>query len=289
MTIDSAFLEALSSTHAHDVRRALRAAGGGEGVVAPGDLKVSAGSGLSVDVAAGVCLIADDGTLDGVQLFSSTATENVAVTAGDASNARNDLICARALDTAESDASDGKGLVVLAGTPAASPVDPAVPDRHYPLARMVMPAGGGSASVATFTDLRALVPAEARGRGQVAVSGSGARTTSSTSPVEVTGSAVTVTTEEGRTYQIAASGLVRSNAEPSGVALWIERDGSPLRLMYTPVGIKNNNYTVAAVISDAPAAGSHTYRLTVESSSASATVKADTAPLIVNDVAGDVV
>jgi hypothetical protein len=130
------------------------------GVCTPGSLLVAQSStpGMSVSVAAGTAFIT--GTASAMQgpysFYNGAAVDDLAISVGDATNARIDLVCAQVRDD-EYDASgfDDARFFVVEGTPAGSPVDPTPPDGCLVLARVVVEANESTSIVnGDITDLR---------------------------------------------------------------------------------------------------------------------------------------
>ncbi len=104
-------------------------AGGGHGVIAATDMAVSQNGtpNMSVNVAAGYAAITGtQAVLQGAYTVANDAVTNLVIAAADPTNPRRDLICAQVRDAAYSGASNDFRLVVITGTPAASPVDPSL-------------------------------------------------------------------------------------------------------------------------------------------------------------------
>jgi hypothetical protein len=148
-----------ASSHPADVfRRALRALRENTGVVLTGDLAVAQNGSpnMSVNVAAGIGVI--DGTENavsqGTYVDLNDATVNLAIAAADPTNPRNDLVVMKVQDAQYSGATNAASLVVVQGTPAGSPVDPATPANAIVLARVRVNAGVSSITNAVITDLR---------------------------------------------------------------------------------------------------------------------------------------
>jgi len=112
----------------------------------------------SVDVAAGSAIIqGTEASAQGFYRADNPETTNVALTAADATNPRNDLIVARIRDQDYSSGSPSTNtftLEAIAGTPAGSPSDPTVPDNCVVLARVVVAASDNIVNNASITDLR---------------------------------------------------------------------------------------------------------------------------------------
>jgi hypothetical protein len=108
-------------------------------------LEVSAGTGLAVDVEAGQAMVRG-------HYYVSTATESLALATADASNDRIDLVVLKLDPIANSIV-----LLVKTGTPAGSPVAPALVQTdagvfEQPLAEVLVPATAGVPG--TITDAR---------------------------------------------------------------------------------------------------------------------------------------
>jgi hypothetical protein len=98
---------------------------------------------MSVNVAAGRCFVRSQETLSlghGTYTGFNDATLNVAVAASDPTNPRRDLVIFQVRDSNYSGASTDARITVVTGTPAASPVDPAVPVNSLVLARIAVAA-----------------------------------------------------------------------------------------------------------------------------------------------------
>lgn len=103
---------------------------------------------MNISVAAGEAIIAGHPCI-------MDEADTVAISNGDASYSRKDIVCL------ESNSNTGVRtgrLVVVEGTPAASPADPTLTQTatqyQYPLARVTVPAGATTLNSATLTDLR---------------------------------------------------------------------------------------------------------------------------------------
>lgn len=159
----ASFIQA-NSHPAHGDRRWLQALIGGRGGVIPRtatftDLKVSqrgAGANMSVDVADGQCYVTGtESSTQGVYHCDNVGVENKTITASNPTNPRRDLIVARIKDVEYGVAVTNEFLLdVIAGTPAASPVDPTVPANCIVLARVAVAANATSITNANITDLR---------------------------------------------------------------------------------------------------------------------------------------
>jgi hypothetical protein len=120
---------------------------------------------MTVNVAAGGCFIRGTASLNqGAYHLWNDATVNLAISPADATNPRRDLVIAVVRDAAYSGASNDARLIVVTGTPAASPVDPSLASHPNALvlARITVAAGDTAINTADITDLRPI--ADQRGK-----------------------------------------------------------------------------------------------------------------------------
>lgn len=129
------------------------------GIINESDLAVTQNGtpNMSVNVAAGSCFIRGmSSAVQGAYHLVNDGTLNVTISAADATNARRDLIIAVVRDAAYSGASNDARIIVVTGTPAASPSDPSL--ASFPnalvLARVAVAAGATTITNANITDLR---------------------------------------------------------------------------------------------------------------------------------------
>lgn len=137
-----------------DLRQLIAAVVASEGVRTAADLKVTqrgAGANMSVDVAAGTCLIQDDhASGGGFYGYTLGSTANVAVGTANATNPRIDRVVVKILDNALGDASNSASVVVVAGTATAGATlsnltgAAAVPNSSLLLANVLVPAASSS-------------------------------------------------------------------------------------------------------------------------------------------------
>ena len=115
---------------------------------------------MSVNVAAGTALVQGTSLLaQGVYAVTNDAVTNLSVATADATNPRRDLVVIQVRDnTADAGGVNDARLFVVTGTPAAAPVDPAVPAGCVVLARVQVNALATSIVNANITDLRVAVP-----------------------------------------------------------------------------------------------------------------------------------
>lgn len=130
------------------------------GGVFPGNgaMAVTAGSGMSVNVAAGFCCVPNSSSvLQGGYIFGLLNAGTLTLAAADPNNPREDLIVARVYDTGT--AGSFCDVEVVTGTPAPSPVLPAQPANSIPLAFVQILAGSASVTSANVGDMRSYVVA----------------------------------------------------------------------------------------------------------------------------------
>jgi hypothetical protein len=127
------------------------------GVAGSADLAVTANGtpNMSVNVAAGrAVIVGTESSLQGAYHVVNDAAKNLTISAANATNPRRDLIVAKVQDSAYSGATNSWSLVVVTGTAAASPVDPATPANSITLARVAVAANATSITAGNITDLR---------------------------------------------------------------------------------------------------------------------------------------
>lgn len=156
-----AYVIAARTDHKADMFRLLLAGLGGrnEGVFGPNDLVVSqhTGSNMNSSVSAGgAFMYGDENIAQGMYMGYNDAA--VTLTHGSApgtpGHTRYDLVVARARDAAYSGTTNAWALEIIAGTAAATPVDPSVPNNAIVLARVSVAYGQTTVTNANITDLR---------------------------------------------------------------------------------------------------------------------------------------
>lgn len=130
------------------------------GIDNPGDLLVSAQGtpNNTVSVAVGGVIIPGSSTTSQGSYYGynpSTYTPT-ALGAPDPTNPRHDLIVARVRDSNYSGVNNDWDIIPVAGTPAATPLDPTPPANSFILARVTIAASGGGLTITSgmLTDLR---------------------------------------------------------------------------------------------------------------------------------------
>lgn len=114
---------------------------------------------MSVTVAAGSAWIQSPSASGGCYVCVNDAAYTVAVTTAHATLGRRDLIVARIFDAEISGAVNAWTLEIVTGTPASSPVVPAVPSGAISLATLVVAAAQSSITNANITDVRTFTTA----------------------------------------------------------------------------------------------------------------------------------
>ena len=111
--------------------------------------------GMSVRVASGwAAVIGTTQANMGVYVFYNDASVTLTVTTADPTNPRIDLICATVRDAFYSGAFNDVIYQVIAGTPAGSPVAPALPANSISLATIAVGAAVTQINTANITDTR---------------------------------------------------------------------------------------------------------------------------------------
>lgn len=121
-----------------------------------GSLLVTDGAaGLQVSVAAGHAFVQGDSVSDqGMYVVYNDAAEVLTHSTANPTNPRIDLVIARVYDSQYTGSQDEWALEIVAGTPAASPSAPALPDSAIELARVTVLAGATTLSSSDIEDTR---------------------------------------------------------------------------------------------------------------------------------------
>lgn len=130
------------------------------GIIKPTSLAVTQNTpaGLSVLVASGWAAIVGTTQANmGTYVGYNDATTVLSVTTADPTNPRIDLVCMTVQDAYYTGSLNDVILQVVAGTPAGSPVAPALPANSISLATVAVGAGATSITNANITDTRVLV------------------------------------------------------------------------------------------------------------------------------------
>lgn len=148
------FLQASSHT-AENTRLALGAPILTGGIVEPGDMLVAAPGGtMTVTVASGQVLVLGSRAYQGVYHCVNDASATLTIAAADATNPRYDRVVAWIQDAAYAGSVNSFSLAVVTGTPAATPLEPAIPADSVELARITVAAGATSIVAGNILDRR---------------------------------------------------------------------------------------------------------------------------------------
>lgn len=286
MALDTAFIESLSTTHAHDFRRFYRAMGALPGVSSGFSLNVTqraAGANMSVDVAPGFALVpgTEFASLNDVWPVASDAITNVAIAGANPTNPRRDAIVLRVQDPEISGATAAKTISVVTGTPAASPVLQPLPTNSMLLADVRVNAAATSVVNANITDRRTRMAFPGR------VIGSGAPVGDSTpvaGPHAVAGVSATfemptlptgrfVKVEFDAPYVVTATPQAGFDIDVATVTLTDDADVAfttkKVKLTTNANGVTNSGcHMMIAFNNTRLAAGPHTIKVWINSSSA---------------------
>jgi len=130
------------------------------GIIKSSSLAVTQNSpvGMSVIIASGWCAIVGTTQANmGTYVSYNDAATVVAITTANPTNPRIDLICATVNDAYYTGSTNNVVFQVIAGTPAGSPVAPALPANSISLATVDVAAGALSIVTGNITDTRVLV------------------------------------------------------------------------------------------------------------------------------------
>lgn len=269
------------------------------GVVGATALKVTEKSGtpnMSVDIAAGwVFIEGTEASPSGLYAVYNDATANIAAAAADATNPRKDLVICRVRDSQYSGASDDAELVYVAGTPAASPVEPDLDALGYEnyavLALVDVPALDTSITNSQITDRRTASLAWTRGRGEIAYAQSTSNQAGISSMVDLTGVSVTFTGEAGRKLKTTVSVEVSpTNADTRWDLTIADGASTTLRRTVGNSSVAGSTTTTATYREVLSSGGSitRTGRLAVITGGGTLTAAGATAPsfILVEDIGG---
>lgn len=168
-----------------------------------GEMAVTAPGGMNVAVAAGTGWVpGTDAAGQGMYLVDNATSTTVAITTANPTNPRIDRVVADVNDPAFT----GTGtpvftIAVIAGTPAGSPVAPAVPPSAIPLARVAVAAGAAAIVAGNITDERVFCD-QAADQLMAAVSSTTLVQTSSVSYVDIAWAVVQWTGLANHLYKI---------------------------------------------------------------------------------------
>lgn len=135
------------------------------GVLRSNDCKVTSGSGLASNIAAGIAAVPNtfQATYGGLYLCQNTATVAATHAVGDPTNPRIDQVCVKVYDSdTGGDVSDITQAIVIPGTPTEGATinnrlgaTPALPPNSLRLADVLVPPSAGASTFFTYRDRRA--------------------------------------------------------------------------------------------------------------------------------------
>jgi hypothetical protein len=237
------------------------------GVVGSGDLLVGAPGGMFVSVAAGFGVVpgADVVPTQGSYIAFNDASFNVAVTPSNGTNPRIDLVILTVQDAFYQGAVNAPSFQVIAGTPAGSPVAPAVPVAFRDfilLASVLVPALSGAVTGGNITDWR-------KRAGGLGITRLGAsiltvqQTGVGSTATGITGLTVPVIVVANRRLRFTMQVQLVTGAVACPTAfISLLEDGVVFQSMGQ--GLPASSYgAVPLIIERVPAAGAHTYTGTV--------------------------
>jgi len=200
------------------------------GIIGSSSLAVTQNTppGMSVRVASGWAAIVGTTTSNmGVYTIFNDAIDTLTITTANPTNPRIDLVCATVRDAFYSGANNDVIFQVIAGTPAGSPVAPALPANSISLATVAVGAAVTQINTANITDTRVDVGTNLPGDISAVVAGAGLSGGGTSGAVTLAASVAT-NAQVGTTYTLALSdnGKLVTLANASPVSVTIPTNGS---------------------------------------------------------------
>lgn len=261
----------------------------GHGVGRSGDFAVAENGtpNMSVNVAGGGAFIRNTLSADGgVYHAYSDAAINLSVDAADPTDPRHDLVCIAVLDSEYAGSDDEVQIGIVAGTPDASPTDPAVPDNALVLARIVVAAGVSSITDAAITNLAQVARPWNTAWGRLA-SASPATFTFTTSIGD--SSTFTWSSLAGRRYQVAVNAEFQSAGTTPHVATLSVRtsanaDINANVLRWTSRNASEQYRSGGTFVYTPGTTTTHTWKLSAISSASASTQSIAGANIVISDI-----
>jgi len=193
------------------------------GIINSASLAITANSpvGMSVIAADGWAAIVGTTQPDmGTYVAYNDAPVTLTITTANPSNPRIDLICLTINDSYYSGVTDNVVFQVIAGTPAGSPVAPALPANSIGLAQVTVPAAATAISSGNIADLRVLATSNVPAQGDISAVVAGAGLSGGGTSGSVTLNAnIATNVQTGTTYTLAASDNGKLVALDNGAAI----------------------------------------------------------------------
>ena len=202
------------------------------GIIGSSSLAVTENSppGMSVRVASGWAAIVGTTTTNmGVYTIFNDAINTLTITTADPTNPRIDLVCATVRDAFYSGANNDVIFQVIAGTPAGSPVAPALPANSISLATVAVGATVTQINTANITDTRVNVTTNIPETGDISSVTAGAGLTGGGSSGAVTlAASIATNAQVGTTYTLALAdnGKLVTLSNASAIAVTIPLNSS---------------------------------------------------------------
>jgi hypothetical protein len=196
------------------------------GTIGTSSLAVSPNSpvGMSVRVASGWAAIIGTTTINmGVYTIFNDATDTLTITTSDPTNPRIDLVCATVRDAFYSGAFNDVIFQVIAGTPAGSPVAPALPANSISLATVAVGAAVTQINSGDITDTRVAATTNLAVGDITSVTAGAGLTGGGSSGAVTLAASVATNPQSGTTYTLALADngklVTLANASPVAVTI----------------------------------------------------------------------
>lgn len=249
---------------------------GAHGIEYAGDLKVTQNGtpNMTVQVAAGSAFIrSGEAASQAYHARNDAAVTGVTISAADAVNARKDLVLLQVRDQNFSGANKDARLVVVTGTPAASPADPSLASfpNSIVLARVDVPALDTAITDSQITDLRvgALGASWFMPRGLVTYVERTVQQGGVLAKVDLTGLTTTFTALANRRYQIVGDVPIKQINNAGVPTLFLIEGSTDIQSRFATLAL-NDWIPLRVERFRNPGAGSFTYKLALQSTASAA-------------------